>query len=101
MSLPEETRYDCSAKVKNKNDHLMVHWKMWTPATHVYLTARQNGKSSCIALDRSQVQSLRDQLTAWLGDGKPECKCDMRTKLVGDGCATCNPERAKDLEDDQ
>ena len=27
----------------------------------------------------------------------PECKCDMRTKLVGDGCAVCNPELAKEM----
>lgn len=26
-----------------------------------------------------------------------ECGCDLRTKLVGDGCAICNPERAVDL----
>lgn len=23
-----------------------------------------------------------------------ECKCDMRTKLVGDGCEACNPEKS-------
>ncbi len=27
---------------------------------------------------------------------KKECQCDMRTKLVGDGCDICNPELALD-----
>ena len=26
-----------------------------------------------------------------------ECKCDMRTKLIGDGCEACNPGLALDM----
>ena len=29
-----------------------------------------------------------------------DCKCDMRTKLVGDGCHVCNPKLAADIGDD-
>jgi hypothetical protein len=29
-----------------------------------------------------------------------EWRCDMRTKLVGDGCHVCNPEYAKDHSSD-
>lgn len=29
----------------------------------------------------------------------PECKCSMRTKLVGDGCAVCNPQYAADMKE--
>ncbi len=30
-----------------------------------------------------------------------KCQCDMRTRLVGDGCQYCNPELARELSDDQ
>lgn len=27
-----------------------------------------------------------------------ECGCDLRTRLVGDGCPICNPELAAEIE---
>ena len=30
----------------------------------------------------------------------PSCNCDIRTRLVGDGCKLCNPEYALDHCDD-
>lgn len=32
-----------------------------------------------------------------LDQTQDECKCDMRTKLVGDGCYVCNPQLALDI----
>ena len=37
---------------------------------------------------------------AWDRQWMTECKCDMRTRLVGDGCAGCNPAMAMDIERD-
>ena len=28
------------------------------------------------------------------------CDCDLRTRLVGDGCSECNPELARQIEQD-
>ena len=30
-----------------------------------------------------------------------ECECNLREKLVGDGCRWCNPEYAKQFERDE
>lgn len=38
-------------------------------------------------------------LTLLNSAAKPQCKCDIRTKLVGDGCETCNPEYAAKFND--
>lgn len=34
------------------------------------------------------------------GEAKPECKCSMRTRLVGDGCSVCNPYLAAEYAKD-
>lgn len=44
-----------------------------------------------LAAHRAQAQG---------GDAKPECKCSMRTRLVGDGCSVCNPDLAAEYAKD-
>ncbi|CAB3972300.1 hypothetical protein BLA3211_06899 [Burkholderia aenigmatica] len=45
---------------------------------------------------------LLERLTALLAaqQPKPQCTCDMRTKVLGDGCAICQPESRAEVTDD-
>ena len=40
-----------------------------------------------------------EYMAKYTNDGK--CHCDMRTKLVGDGCDICNPELAYEYANDR
>ena len=99
MSLPSESVFKCAGHSSSESDRLIVDYGN---EDHLYLSTIEHGEGrSDVILSKDQVKSLRDQLTAWLAGNNQECMCDMRTKLVGDGCAVCNPERAKDLEEAQ
>lgn len=53
--------------------------------------------SDTIAAANWGWSSGRAALSASAEPSLPKCECDMRTKLVGDGCAVCNTERAAGL----
>ena len=31
----------------------------------------------------------------------PRCTCDLRTRLIGDGCSVCDPEYAAQFKEDE
>jgi hypothetical protein len=41
---------------------------------------------SVVAVSEESEQDMSTQPTA-----EKQCKCDLRTKLLGDGCEVCNP----------
>lgn len=61
MSLPAETKFPCCACPET--DSLKIGWDA---SSYVYIESRDPDGYTEIALNRSQVESLRDQLTAWL-----------------------------------
>ena len=96
MSKPSESKFPCMWSPDTSA--VKVYWSR--PDSIVF-EVNEFCTETMAHLDRAAVHNLRDQLTAWLGGDNQECKCNMRTKLVGDGCSVCNPERAKDLEEGQ
>jgi len=50
------------------------------------------------ACSPANVRELLDEMDRLRG---LLCKCDMRTRLVGDGCEFCNPQLAEELAKEQ
>ncbi len=63
MTLPALTKFPYSSPTSNIGDCLCVSWDI---GDNVYLTCYERKVEACSALDREQVESLRDQLTQWL-----------------------------------
>ena len=66
MSLPRTTDYPCHSSSPRQTDSVEFHWDQ---SNNVFLKATEDGQHASIVLDRAQVQSLRNQLTSWLGGG--------------------------------
>ncbi|WP_225785693.1 hypothetical protein [Pseudomonas sp. Marseille-P9655] len=66
MSLPRTTDYPCHSSSPRQTDSVEFHWDQ---SDNVFLKATEDGQHASIVLDRAQVQSLRNQLTSWLGGG--------------------------------
>ena len=50
-------------------------------------------------IEKVKREVIEAMLSAPPKDGK--CHCDMRTKLVGDGCSVCNPEYYAEMMEDE
>lgn len=49
----------------------------------------------------SACAALRAALAQEQAAPEPACKCSLRTRLVGSGCAVCNPELAAELRQEK
>jgi hypothetical protein len=61
---------------------------------HGVWQARKNGEWQDVPSTLSHAEHQRELEER---RRREECQCDMRTKLVGDGCWVCNPELWQDL----
>ena len=61
-----------------------------TTMDECWRTCYQDGKDNC-----AQCRAFNEK-----GAGMSECECDFRTRMVGDGCEKCNPEKAMDVAED-
>lgn len=59
-------------------------WRVCTPANIDAILAH-------VEAQKAEIERLRGLL----------CKCNMRTRLVGDGCEFCNPQFADELAKEQ
>ena len=77
-------------------------WCYEQPKTEYAARRLAKGVKRCKHCERlqGQLSGARQQVET----GQPalrQCKCDLRTRLAGDGCETCNPQMAIDLLKEQ
>ena len=63
------------------------------------LVMKSNGYTK--TTQQSALKEARTALAAADGEDQQKCNCSMRTKLVGDGCRTCNPGRFEYLDSEE
>lgn len=63
---------------------------------------------ACVMVGRCPVHPETADMPCWVFDSSivelppppTTCKCTMAQRLVGDGCQVCNPEKAKEFEEE-
>ena len=58
----------------------------------------RDGANAQLTIFESENLQLRNEIARLRG---LLCKCNMRTRLVGDGCEFCNPQLAEELAKEQ
>lgn len=88
MSLPSETVFKCAGHSSSERDRLIVDYGN---EDHLYLSTIEHGEGRAdVILSKDQVKSLRDQLTAWLGDAN-QSKVTMKHVMKAYQMASFEP----------